>query len=154
MKSKIATFEQWTATSSELAQLLNLSTRRVQQLVQAGLLPPPGPEGHQLAEGIPAYCRLLQRPSQSKDLAEARQRLIEVQTKIREVELRQKSGALVSREAIDKEWFRIGREIRDALMNLPSRLAGIVSAEKSQEKNYQIIEKEVRQCLESLTGQA
>lgn len=69
-------------------------------------------------------------------------------------ELRNKviKGELVKREAVEKEWFKIGRQVRDNLMNLPSRLAGLVASERSQEKCFQIIEAEVRQALEPLTG--
>ena len=79
-------------SSSDLARLLNLSTRRVQQLVKAGLLPTPGPQGHRIVEAVRAYLRVLQQPTRTANLSEARQKLIEVQTQIRQVELEEKHG--------------------------------------------------------------
>ena len=58
----------------------------------------------------------------------------------------------LSRDAVDKEFFALGREVRDTLLNMPSRLAGLVSAEKNQENNFQTIEREIQQCLNGLTG--
>lgn len=84
--------EHVTASSSDLARLLNLSTRRVQQLVKAGLLPTPGPQGHRIVEAVRAYLRVLQQPTRTANLSEARQKLIEVQTQIRQVELEEKHG--------------------------------------------------------------
>jgi len=59
-------------------------------------------------------------------------------------------GKLISREAVEKEWFKIARQVRDALENIPARLAGIVTAEKNQDKNFAHIEREIRQALEAL----
>lgn len=144
--------ERLVATTSTLAQLLNLSVRRVQQLIEAGLLPKPGPDGHRLLEAVPAYVKLLRRPSQSKDLAEARTKLLEVQTKIREVELREKCGDLIAKSTVESKWFTLGREVRDTLSNLAPRIAGLVAAERNQEKCFTIIDTEVRLVLETLSG--
>lgn len=81
-----STLEQVTASTSDLAQLLALSPRRMQQRVKARLRPTPGPDGHR----VPAYLRLLQQPTRTANLSKPRQKLIEMQTQIRQVELREK----------------------------------------------------------------
>lgn len=147
-----ASVEQLTASSSNLARLLNISLRRVQQLVQAGLIPPAGPNGHRLIDAVPAYLRLVQRPTESKNLTQARQKLLEVQTAIRQVELRQKSGELVSRAAVEQEWFQVARNTRDNLQNIPPRVAGLLAAERNQDKIFQLLTREINQCLEGLSN--
>jgi len=137
-----ASLEQLTASSSDLARLLNLSVRRIQQLVQAKLLSTPGPDGHRIVEAIPAYCGLLQQPGRAANLSDARQKLIEVQTQIRQVELQEKSGALVSRAAVEGEFFALGHNVRDNFQNLPSRTAGLVAAERNQQRCYDILEQQ------------
>lgn len=149
-----ASLQQLTASSSDLARLLNLSVRRIQQLVQAKLLPKPGPDGHRLMDAIPAYCRLLQQPSRTANLSEARQKLIEVQTQIRQVELQEKSGKLIEVSAVTNEFFTIARSVRDNFQNLPARNAGLVCAERNQQRCYDILAQEVNQILEGLTRDA
>ena len=147
-------FEQLTASSSNLGRLLNISVRRVQQLVQAGLIPSPGPDGHRLIDAVPAYLRLVQRPTESKNLSQARQKLLEVQTAIRQVELRQKSGELASKAAVEGEWFQLARNTRDNLQNIPPRVAGVLAAERSQDRIFAVLTKEIMQCLEDLTSES
>jgi hypothetical protein len=53
-------------------------------------------------------------------------------------------------KACDKRQFAVGRQIRDALLSLPDRLAGIVAAEQSQHEVHQILYKEIRQALIAL----
>ena len=68
-----------------------------------------------------------------------------------ELRNQEKQGKLVSRDAAEKEWFKRAREVRDALENIPTRIAGLVAAEKNQEKCFAIIQQEIRQVLETLT---
>ena len=69
-----------------------------------------------------------------------------------EIRNRQKLGELVERALVEKEWFTLGRQVRDALMNIPARLAGVVASEKNQEKCFAHIEREIRQALEGLAA--
>ena len=67
-----------------------------------------------------------------------------------ELRNRKIEGELVSRSEIEAQWFKVGRQVRDALMNIPARVAGLVAAEKKQDKCFAILEKEIRQALEGL----
>jgi phage terminase Nu1 subunit (DNA packaging protein) len=67
-----------------------------------------------------------------------------------EVRNKKLMGELVSKADLEAQWFKVGRQVRDALSNVPARIAGLVAAEKKQERCFQIIEKEIRQALESL----
>ena len=111
-----------------------------------------GPEGYDLRSSVKSYITFFR--ATPGNLTDERVRLTKAQADLTELKLKVRRGELVSRDAAEKEWFRIGREIHDSLMNLPSRLAGLVSAEKNQEKNFMTIEKEVRQALERLTANA
>jgi len=57
----------------------------------------------------------------------------------------------VKRDDVDKAFFRIGRQIREGLDNLPSRLAAILAAETDQQKVFDLLKAEVEQILEVLT---
>ena len=78
---------------------------------------------------------------------ERRTRALAEREELRNLKLK---GELVSKEEVEKEWFRIARQVRDALLNIPARLAGVVSAEKNYDKNFASIEQEIRQALEGL----
>lgn len=59
-------------------------------------------------------------------------------------------GKLVEKELVEAEAFRVGRLVRDAVLNVPSRLAGILAAETDQRRVHDLLEQELRQALEAL----
>lgn len=59
-------------------------------------------------------------------------------------------GKLTATEKVAAEAFRIGRQVRDAVLNVPSRLAGILAAESDQRLVHDLLEQELRQALEVL----
>ncbi len=61
------------------------------------------------------------------------------------------SGELVRRSAVKQEEFRVLREVRDALENLPARLSGIFAAEHDQQRIFALFSTEIQQVLEGLT---
>ena len=96
----------------------------------------------------------MQRPSRTKSLAEAKQQYIAITTALRQLELRQKESELISRAAVEAEWFTIARTMIDNLANVASRCAGLVAAEKSQDRCYAILSAEIHHTLEGLTRDA
>jgi len=75
----------------------------------------------------------MQQPSRTANLSKARQGLIEVHTRIWQVELREKSGELVDRSAADRQFFSLVRNVGDNYQNLPARTSGLVAAERDQQ---------------------
>ena len=69
------------------------------------------------------------------------------------LEYQQILGELVDAEAVQEQAFAVSRQVRDAMLNIPSRLAGILAAETDQRRCYDLLEREIRQALESLTTQ-
>lgn len=59
-------------------------------------------------------------------------------------------GSLVDIQKVEAEAFRTGRTVRDAMLNIPSRICGVVAAETDQRKIHEILTKEIRQALEGL----
>jgi hypothetical protein len=67
-------------------------------------------------------------------------------------------GALVEREVVNREAFNLGRQIRDALLAVPDRLAGILVSQvrsepddhKAQHVVHEMLTKEFRQALEAV----
>ena len=55
---------------------------------------------------------MAKRQTARSDLTDARRQLLHAQTRLREIELEEKGGQLVRREVIEREWFKIGRQVR------------------------------------------
>ena len=70
--------------------------------------------------------------------------------KLAELDYLERIAELVKKVETEAEAFRIGRQVRDAVLNVPSRLAGILAAESDQRKVHDLLEQELRQALEVL----
>ena len=140
--------ERWTAT--ELGEALCLSVQRINQLVKDGILPNAIDGRYLPRDAVAAYVRHLRqheaRLSQAGELA----RKVVLENQIRTIKLQRIAGELIPVDRVQKDWFEISRRVRDALMNLPSRLSGPFAAELDQTKIFAMLEKEIRQTLEEL----
>lgn len=67
------------------------------------------------------------------------------------LEFEERIRQLTRVDLVEQEAFRIGRQVRDAIMNIPARLAGILAAENDQRRVHDLLEQELRQALEALT---
>lgn len=136
--------------TAQLAVLLRLTSRRIQQLVAIGILPKPSKAGHDVCVAVPKYLEYVERPGESRTLSEARKKKVEVETKIKTLELRRREGELVLRAAVEKEVFDMVRRSRDTLQNIPPRWSGILAAETDQAKIFAILTKAIHDALEGL----
>lgn len=66
------------------------------------------------------------------------------------LEFEERINKLIEADSVDAEWFRLTRIVRDAVMNVPSRLAGVLASESDEKKIHQILEQELRQTLEAI----
>jgi len=67
------------------------------------------------------------------------------------IEYEEKSKKLVDTASVKKVAFEKARQIRDALLNIPDRLAPIVSVESEKEVIHKILLDEIQQTLEALS---
>lgn len=67
------------------------------------------------------------------------------------LEFEERIGRLIQAEAVAAEWFRLTRIVKDAVMNVPSRLAGVLASVNDERKVHDLLEAELRQTLEALT---
>ena len=59
-------------------------------------------------------------------------------------------GQWVEVAAVERDAFRVGRQIRDGLLSFPDRLADLLAAEADAQKIHTILDREVRQVLLAL----
>ena len=106
--------------------------------------------------GAPAHMANRQDvPEQTDDdqpitYAEARAQHERFKARLAQLELEQREAKLVEADVVKREAFRVARLVRDALLNLPDRVAGELAAETNQFKVHQRLTSEIRRSLEDL----
>lgn len=105
--------------------------------------------------GTPGHMASQQPPVERDDdqpisYAEARAQHERFKARLAQLELEQREGKLVEAEEVKREAFRVARIVRDALLNLPDRVAGELAAETNQFKVHQRLSNEIRRALEDL----
>ena len=138
-------------STHDLSRLLNLSSRRVNQLVDSEIFPKPDKNGHDPFVCVPKYLQFLATRTAPKSLDAARTAKYAVDTALQELRLRREQGELVDRRAVDSILFTGNRRVRDNFLNLPARTDALVAAESDRQKCFDILTLEVRQILEGLT---
>ena len=69
-----------------------------------------------------------------------------------EIKARVEAGKYVDADEVKVAAFNRARVVRDALLNIPDRLAGVIAAESDAQKVHAMLATEIRQALEELTG--
>jgi phage terminase Nu1 subunit (DNA packaging protein) len=67
--------------------------------------------------------------------------------KLAELDRKQREGELVERSDVEEAAFSNARRVRDALMNIPARIASLYAAETDPQKIHQNLEDEIRTVL-------
>jgi hypothetical protein len=82
--------------------------------------------------------------------AEIQRRREHFRAEIARLDFEERIQKLTETDKVETEAFRVGRLVRDAVLNVPSRLAGILAAESDQRKVHDLLEAELRRALEAL----
>ena len=118
-------------STADIAKVLMLTNRRVQQLARAGTLPRKTPRGpFDLIPTIQAYVRYLKDMGGAMDVEvdgesheQARTRLTKARADIHERTALQLSGHLIPLESIESAWTKILTQVRQHIIALPDRVA-------------------------------
>jgi phage terminase Nu1 subunit (DNA packaging protein) len=116
----------------KVAQAMNITPRRVQQLVEEGM-PRQAHGAYELGACMAFYIRYLQHALESRQASEfdamtvalkgERQRLTRVQAELAETELAERRGTLVSLELFEERLALMVTSARQRILLLPGRLA-------------------------------
>src|SRR5262249_51465033 len=91
-------------------------------------------------------------PGMTYSDARALREVYEVQRKQLELDVRR--GLLVRRDEVEAAAFKFYRRLRDALLNIPPRLAAQLAAENDEAKVFEILEAEFRRVFEDFADPA
>ena len=138
-----------------VAKVLNLSERRVQQLVQEGILPKPEKGRYDLIACVRAYIKYLQERAYGRDAAPQdthleRARLLRAQADKTELEVAVLRGNLVPIEKVESDWMTIIMAARSRLLAIPSKTAFQIAALKDPHEIERFLKRLIYEALTEL----
>ena len=145
-----------TVTGSELATLLGLSDRRVQQLVKENVIRKAKRNTFILIDAIQDYVNYqagknLGNYSKGENYQEEKARLTKLQADKADLEVESMSANLVPADDVSRHWYQIITDCKNRLLTVPSKAAPIVAAETEAGMVQDIIDDLMREALEELT---
>ena len=87
------------------------------------------------------------------DYASARTMREAYRAKMARLDYEEREGKLVDAQKMYEEGFQLGRQVRDAILSVPDRLADILAAEQDPVKIRQLLQDELEMTLISLAEQ-
>jgi phage terminase Nu1 subunit (DNA packaging protein) len=140
----------------EIAQHLDLSERRVRDLLKELGLPTRNPDMDQVRTAYIRHLRAVASRHKSEsglDLTQERAKLAAAQREKTEIEVARLRGDLLQAEEVKHEAFNLARRVRDRLMLIPHNLAAILGADQNPTVIERKMGKAIREALEELTSQ-
>ena len=114
-----------------IARLLDLSERRVQQLVRDGVIPKAERGRYEFVGAVRGYVRylrdlVLKSETGGADYATERARLVKARADLAEMEAARMRGALLAAPEVTAAWTEIVALMRARLLVLPDKLAPLI----------------------------
>ena len=145
------------ATQRELAEHLDLSTKRISELIRDGILPSKmGRSPINIDVCRIAYISYLRKlggynkRSGGGDIAEEKTRLTKFQADKAELEVNQLEGQLIPAQLVQDTWTDFVANVRAKLLGLPSRIAHQVIALETYPEAEQLIKENINDALSEL----
>ncbi len=146
-------------TTTELAAILGISARRVQQMAQDGTIVPVRRGYFQLGDAVQRYINFLSKPqvSEAEQKLETARKQSEAQLKLSKaqlakMEVEELKGRLHRSEDVEAFTEDLIYTIRSELLSLPGRLSVDVAATSSPAEASEYIRKEVHAVMRELAN--
>jgi phage terminase Nu1 subunit (DNA packaging protein) len=137
-----------------IAKLLDMTPRRVQQLVKEGIIPKPKSRGeYEIGPCVIGYIRHLNSMlnGEAGDLLTEKTRLVRAQAEKAEFEIAQLKDSFVSLAKAERGWSALVVAFRAKMLTLPYRAAAFV-INKSEAETERIITDMVYEALAELSN--
>jgi phage terminase Nu1 subunit (DNA packaging protein) len=146
------------ATQREVADHLDLSVKRISELIRDGILPSKmGRSPLNLDVCRVAYISYLRKlggyhkRSGTGDIAEEKTKLTAAQARKAELEVEQLEKSLIPAQLVEETWIDYVSNVRAKLLGLPSRVAHqVITIDKYAEAEL-VIKEQVHEALNELT---
>lgn len=137
-----------------VAQALELSPRRVQQLARQGWIPREEEGRYPLADCLTGYAAYLEevrgRGGVGAAIDRAKARKLRAQAEVREIELAVEAGELLERSEALGAWGEKLTAIRSVLLTLPSLADQLAGADRGEREA--ILTEELSHAVDGLEG--
>jgi phage terminase Nu1 subunit (DNA packaging protein) len=139
----------------QIAKLLDLTPRRVQQLSSEGIIPKSDRGRYELVPAVRGYVRYLRERALGQDLggeqmAANKAKLTGTRAQIEEMKRARMAGEMVPREQIARAWAEVCMAVRSHLLGIPARLAARIGMAKNAVEVQQILRREIEEALSEL----
>ncbi len=84
------------------------------------------------------------------DLVAEQAQLAKIRRELLELEKMELEGDLIRVDTVKGQFFKITRTFRDAMLNIPNRVSGLLAAETIQARVFSLLTKEITQALKCL----
>ena len=146
-------------TQSALAKELGVDRSAINQLVKKGRLP--SLEGSKKLDReicLAIYKENIAPAAQhggekNTTYDKARTRKTHAEAIIKEIDAKRAMGEVMAIDDVQKQAFNMYRSTRDALLNIPSKIAPEIACETDPHKVEEILNSEIRGVLEQLANQ-
>lgn len=146
---------------AQVANVLNVTERRVQQLVREGL--PRQQKGkYDLADCMVWYIRYLQKALERRavpttegeytGLGDARVRSIKADAELKELELARQRRELIAAPDVERRWMDIVAVMKARLLSIATRVAPFLVGETDRAKIQTKIDDAVKEALAELAA--
>ena len=138
-----------------IASLLDISERRVTQLVNEGIIPKTDRGRYELFPVVQGYIKFLRERKLGEavvSLDEARQRKLAAEAEMAEIDLAKARADVVLVEDVGKQWDAILSAVKTRLLAVPNKVAPLASVEIDQAIVKEIIEDGIHTALGELAG--
>lgn len=143
-----------TCTTKDLALIYGCSVQYIGEMVKNGDLPTPLKQNqHDVIKACKAMLDKAREEAvdSQSNIAAEKLKIAKYTAKKIQIEVAEAMKLLISVKMVGEILWEITRLIRDQFQNIPSRISPILAAEKDSKKIYEILEKEIRQVLETLS---
>ena len=144
-----------TVVIGALGRVINLTDRRIQQLVKEGLLRRHERGRYPFLSNVKAYVVSLQQRADGGgtviDLEDARKRKLGAEARLAEIELQKAEEEIISVDAHSEVIGKIADVVRGRLTAIPSKTAPALALENKQTVCKEIVEHEIRECLQEVS---
>lgn len=93
------------------------------------------------------HGRVIDGESDYPDFNESRAKRVYFEAQLLEMEVKLREGRLIDRDTIRDKSFKLGRQVRDGMLNIPDRIAADLAAETDAFKVHARLTKEIREAL-------
>ena len=145
-----------TMTEAELSNFLSLSSSRIRTLAADGVFFRSGRGRFDVATSIRRYVARLQEGAARRtneggeELKAEKLRLTRAQADKEETRVKREAGELVEAEAVTRQWATILRDLRNALLAVPSRCGAVLPHLTATDTAT--LDREIRKALEAVAN--